>query len=98
MEKFDFDDILIQPADISYIESRQDILILDNNNFLPLFTAPMDTVIDSKNLSIFEKNGIIPIIPRTEKCHKLYDNGYYNDWIAFGLDEFIQLLNSNYTY
>ena len=65
-EKFDFNDILIKPAKVSNIETRKDI-----NPFykgvLPLITAPMDTVINQKNVSVFEKLKVIPCLPRGEQ-------------------------------
>ena len=54
--KFDFDDVLIQPAAISSIESRKIIDIYDDNGNLPLFTAPMDTVINYENMKYFRQN------------------------------------------
>lgn len=62
--KFDFNDVLIQPAPITDISSRSEINPFDEYGFLPLITAPMDTVIDKKNQSVFFKNNIIPCQPR----------------------------------
>lgn len=96
--KFDFDDLLIQPCSQSKINSRKDVNVYDENNMLPLFTAPMDTVIDIKNSEIFEKNKIYSIIPRTYPLD-LY-NKYFNmsqgisslipipRWKAVSLNEF----------
>lgn len=80
--KFDFDDILITADITTDIQHRCDIDIFDENDFLPLFTAPMDTVINQENCELFKKVGIIPILPRTEK------NLIKNEWIALGLLEF----------
>jgi IMP dehydrogenase/GMP reductase len=81
--KFDFDDLLIQPCDQSKIVSRKQVNIYDENGMLPLFTAPMDTVIDITNYKIFQENKIHSIIPRTY-------NGlpWSNQWKAIGLKEF----------
>lgn len=87
--KFDFDDILIVPSIISDIESRSEVNIYDENNFLPLFTAPMDTVISTKNLKYFVDNKIYPIIPRTEKENR---EKYTNEWCALSLKEFEELI------
>ena len=57
--KFDFDDILIQPAAISRIESRKQVDVFYDNGYLPLFTAPMDTVICSENKDGETKKGTV---------------------------------------
>jgi len=64
-KKFDFNDILIEPANTSRIISRKKINPF-YNGFLPLITAPMDTVIDSKNENTFYKLNINVCMPRNE--------------------------------
>jgi GMP reductase len=87
--KFDFDDLLIQPCAQSKIVSRKQVNIYDENGMLPLFTAPMDTVIDINNYKIFQENKIHSILPRTY-------NGlpWSNQWKAIGLKEFEDLFLS----
>jgi IMP dehydrogenase/GMP reductase len=63
---FDFDDILIQPSESSTISSRKEINPYLENGFLPLMTAPMDTVIGENNFHLFQKNKIQPVLPRTK--------------------------------
>ena len=63
--KFDFDDILIVPSIKSKITSRYKDIELPL--ILPLFTAPMDTVVNLNNYDIFNKNGINVTLPRTIK-------------------------------
>ena len=48
-EKFDWNDISIVPAILSEISSRSEINAYLKNGKLPIFTAPMDTVIDENN-------------------------------------------------
>lgn len=81
--KFDFDDLLIQPCAQSKINSRKEVKIFDHNEMLPLFTAPMDTVVDTNNFKIYHDNKIYPIIPRTI-TNMLIDDA----WKAIGLKEF----------
>lgn len=81
--KFDFNDILIEPCAISKVQSRKQVKVLDDNGFLPLFTAPMDTVVEKENLEIFIKNKIYPIIPRTS-----FSTNVDMDWLALSLKEF----------
>ena len=61
--KFDFNDILIKPVVKSKINSRKDVTPFVNG-YLPLITAPMDTVIDKTNEDTFEKLKIITCSPR----------------------------------
>jgi len=83
--KFDFDDVLIQPATQTHIDSRYaDINPYVGNGFLPLFTAPMDTVINSNNSKQFIQNKINVVYPRTEK-YKNHANGFN----SFSYDEFL---------
>lgn len=89
--KFDFDDLLIVPKDQSTIDSRSDINVYDENEMLPLFTAPMDTVVGNKNMEIFKQNKIYPIIPRTSNFID-----YTIGWGALGLNEFEKIINSEF--
>ena len=95
--KFDFKDILIVPETLSDIDSRKEINIFDKNGFLPIFTAPMDTVVDMFNQEIFLHNKIYPILPRTinlerdEKLNSIPDNV----WVSYGLKEFINIFLEN---
>jgi GMP reductase len=87
--KFDFDDLLIQPCSQSKIISRKNIDIYDENGMLPLFTAPMDSVVDTNNYNIFRKNKIYPILPRTIN---FFDT---TEWFALGLKDFKELFLDN---
>lgn len=69
--KFDFNDVLIKPAITTNISSRSEINPFDEYGFLPLITAPMDTVINERNQQLFFDNNIIPCQPRgIESGHK----------------------------
>jgi GMP reductase len=64
--KFDFDDVLIKPKDLTSIESRyKDVNPFYDNRWLPLFTAPMDSVVNHHNAYKYQKNGINVVLPRT---------------------------------
>src|ERR1019366_6586392 len=94
--KFDFDDIVIEPAIISDIVSRKGInpyYFTDNTPYLPLMASPMDTVIDEKNLSIFTKNRIPVCIPRGTANLKLRlplspDTNFIPVFKSYSLEEF----------
>lgn len=88
--KYDWNDISIVPASLSTISSRKEI----NSTYegkLPLFTAPMDKVIDETNIKIFEDNNINICLPRHVKYEKLKNDNYF---YSYGLDEIIELLNN----
>ena len=61
--KFDFDDILIVPEVTTNITSRYKDIKLPSK--LPLFTAPMDTVVNLDNVKEFVRHGIHVCLPRT---------------------------------
>lgn len=86
--KFDFDDIGIEPASVTDIESRNEINLRDDNNMLPLFASPMDTVVDLSNYKIFLENGIRVVLPRTVDMMKLpYNENSEYLWFSYGLNE-----------
>ena len=86
MQKFDFNDVLIKPSTLSKIESRKDVNPF-TNGFLPLITAPMDTVINQTNMQLFKDLKIIPCLPRGEvwvdgKCFSSYSLNQLDEMIA----------------
>ena len=85
---YTYNDVTIMPGIISDIEHRNECNPFDENKHLPLFTAPMDTVVSSKNFELFEKNGIYAILPRTEKFSTRLHYSLTSRWAAFSLNEF----------
>jgi IMP dehydrogenase/GMP reductase len=93
--KFDFDDILIQPADQSMVHSRKAVSVMDENKMLPLFTAPMDTVTDRMHMEIFSDSYIYPVVPRTQTKHFTFEDCLeLNGWAALSLDQFGQIFGN----
>lgn len=89
--KFDWNDISIVPEALSDIDSRSEINPLSNGK-LPLFTAPMDMVIDYNNIKAFEDSGVNICLPRNIK-HEVLRN--YDYFYSYGLDEIIDIMNDN---
>lgn len=90
MKKFDWNDITIIPDTLSTIASRSEINPLQNGK-LPIFTAPMDMVIDENNISEFELNNVNVCLPRNVKFDSLKNDNYF---YSYGLDEIIELFES----
>jgi|688.fasta_scaffold02344_36 IMP dehydrogenase/GMP reductase len=93
---FDFDDILIEPEVHTSIRSRKNVDVLDEGKMLPLFTAPMDTVIDNNNSKVFNNHKIYGIIPRLAIEYPLdYFSTDYKVWYSYGLDDFKRVFIDN---
>lgn len=86
--KFDYDDILIQPATVTHIDSRSEINIYDENGMLPIFTAPMLDVVSKDNIDVFFNNKIYGIYPRTNWNKEYCFNGSGMRFSAHSMDEF----------
>ena len=62
---YSYNDLTIIPETISDVNSRSECNpFIDEYNCLPIFTAPMASVVNEENINKFSKNGIIPILPR----------------------------------
>lgn len=81
------DDVTILPAASSKINSRSECNPCYGDK-LPIFTAPMTSVVSEGNLEVWEKNGITPILPRNIDIEKRLDYAVNGTWAAFSLDEF----------
>lgn len=86
---YDFDDILIEPIRLSEISTRKEINTR-RNEYLPLMTAPMDTVIDKENYKLFNDLGVIPVLPRG-----VDHENEFGVFKSYGLDEFIDEFITN---
>ena len=90
--KFSYNDVVVEPAAISHIDSRSECnpyRNIDDKDYLPIFTAPMSSVINYKNSKLFNDNHIIPIIPRSDHSKvrfNILEN--HNEWVAVSLKEF----------
>ena len=92
-----YNDLTIVPSIISDVKSRSEINCMDDNERLPIFVAPMSSVINEKNYEVFERNGLYTVIPRSvdfKERMKLFGNNgkLFNDmdhrFIALSLNEF----------
>jgi IMP dehydrogenase/GMP reductase len=62
--KLDFNDLLIVPKKMTDINTRSVIDPFTIGDMLPLFTAPMDTVVSENNMRVFNDNKIMVCAPR----------------------------------
>lgn len=91
---FGIQEVCIYPKAITNIKSRSQCNPYINDK-LPLFTAPMTSVIDDKTYKVFEENKINVIIPRTVKIEdrvKFIDKYF----VAMGLDEAEEFSKNNF--
>ncbi len=88
--KFDFNDITIIPEVISKIDSRDEIIVHDQQGKLPFFVAPMDMVLDTSNYKYFIELGINVCMPRGEHVN---EDGVFN---SYSLNDFIDLMSYSF--
>ena len=96
--KYSYNDIAIVPAIKSNVEHRSECNPYTGNfgdSSLPIFTAPMSTVVNEKNFSLFEDNNIIPILPRNFSIQTRIDYLKRGKWVAVGLKEFEEIFVTN---
>lgn len=91
---YSYNDVMITPAVISEINHRSECKVL-KNGMLPIFTAPMSSVVDEYNYKTFKGNQIIPIIPRSVKYEKRIKFINQGEWTALSLNEFKELFIDN---
>lgn len=86
--KYSYNDVSIVPCVTTDIEHRRECVPVDDNGMLPLFTSPMDTVVNETNYEKFESELIYPILPRTVSLEKRVSRSTSGYWAAYSLDEF----------
>lgn len=92
--KYSYNDISIVPAIVSNVEHRSECNPYTDklgDSTLPIFTAPMSTVVNLENFELFEQNKIVPILPRNISLEKRIEYLHRGKWVAVGLDEFYNL-------
>ena len=91
---YSIDEICLRPAAVSPIEHRKDVIIYNNHNKLPLFSAPMACIIDNTSAPKFEKAGINTIIPRNINWEDRYLALVDGMWVAVGFNEAQYILDT----
>ena len=89
MINYSLNEVSILPSDHpSRFNSRSEVCPYDENNKLPIFVAPMTSVLDASNFEIFNESKVIPILPRNIKSVS-------KNWRAVSLKEFKSLLKTD---
>lgn len=95
--KLGYDDVSIVPERVTDIRHRKECIYKDMNTLsLPIFTAPMDNVIDIESMSTYINNNINTVLPRTisfdERLHLMIGYSYDKKmFFAFSLNEVQEL-------
>lgn len=85
--KYSLKDVSIVPAAVSSIGSRSECNPYTSDGMLPLFTAPMSSVVSLDNYKLFNESKIHPIIPRNVELKERLDMCSQR-WCALSLSEF----------
>ena len=88
--KFDWNDVSIVPETLSTIASRKEINPFYDGK-LPLFTAPMDKVIDETNIKSFDDNNINICLPRHVKYNDVKNDDFF---YSYSLDDVINMIQT----
>lgn len=92
---YGYEDVAIVSEVVTSIEHRASIdieyLIRDSAGYkvkkLPIFVAPMSSVLDKTNIGYFNNMGLNTIMPRNIELKDRLDNLKFGYWSAFSLDE-----------
>ena len=85
-----YNDISIIPAMFTEVNSRSECSPFYKEN-LPIFTAPMSTIVGLNSFDKYKNNHIIPIIPRNENIEARKKHLEEGNWVAVSLNEFKNL-------
>ncbi len=90
--KLDFNDLLIVPKEVTDINTRSIINPFKENGYLPLITAPMDTVVSFENISLYKENKINVCLPRCVRTDNIFTNGEMN---SYSISQIKDLITKN---
>ena len=93
--KYSYADIKIIPAILSNVEHRGSCNVYDEYGNLPIFTAPMSSVVNTENMHYFIEHKITPILPRNIDINTRISKMNEQKWVALSLNEFEDLFITN---
>lgn len=92
--KLTYDDVMIVPETVTNIASRSECNPYDEYGMLPIFTAPMSTVVDSYNIDDFLDAKINVVLPRTvdydvrlDFIEPSFENWWERPFVAMSMTE-----------
>lgn len=88
-----YNDVTIVPSVKSFIKSRSDVDPFTNDHNLPIFTAPMSTVVNCENFELWEINKVTPILPRNIDWDIRLQYLKNFKWVAVSLSEFNTIID-----
>lgn len=88
---YGYNDVTIVPAEISEVCSRSECNPFYADNDLPIFVAPMSSVISIENYQEFIDEGVTPVIPRSVPLDERVAMLLNGIWTAVSLQEFVDL-------
>lgn len=92
---YGYNDLCIVPAVLSDVKSRNECNPFYENNMLPIFASPMGAVVNKYNFALWEKNNIIPVLPRNVDYNTRIDYLQNEKWVALSLSEFCDIFCSD---
>lgn len=92
---YGYNDLCLVPRQVSDIKSRSECNPFYTNQKLPIFASPMSAVVNVENYKLWERNNIIPILPRNIDYNIRYDYLRQGKWVALSLTEFEDIFIKN---
>ena len=96
--KYSYSDVNVIPAITTDMCHRSEPNPFTEEGLLPIFAAPMDTVVSENNYELFLKNKITPILPRNYSLETRISYAINNKWAAFSLEEFVNNFSEGNKY
>lgn len=85
---FTYNDLYIIPESTTSVLNYDEVNIYDENDKLPIFTAPIDSIIDEHNFELFNKTKLNIIIPDNIDINFRLDKMYKGIWVSMSISEF----------
>lgn len=93
---YSYDDLYIIPNVTTSISNYNEIDIYNKNGKLPIFTAPIDSIIDEQNFELFNETKLNIIIPDNLSINFRLNKMKEGHWVSLSITEFKKyILNDN---